>query len=198
MRNIITIVLLMVVLTESRAQSSNEKLINDIYSCFVDTSYSSYYLHEKCLTLKRHSNENKGFESFMNFISETQLDDLLNKATTDTLPLKWNCGELDKAKCINKTNNTGILIVELSHYPSKRYRKKIEKENDKINKKPEQERRLYYFSRPIIDNKSEYAIIEMKCAYASSYYDTYFNCVFLLKNLNGQWTKIAEAKCFGM
>jgi len=198
MRTIFLLLFALSFLGKSSAQTSHEALINDIYSSFVDSSYTAYFLYEECSSLHQQAKQKENFESFKSFISDDILSQLLDKATKDTLPMQWDCSGIDKAKCINKSTNKGILVVQLSSYPNKKARKKIEKENRQINKKPEYERRLYSFSRPILDDNNEYALIEMKCTYGSSYYDNYFKCIFLLKNTDGEWSVHAKTDCFGM
>ena len=174
-------------------QYEKENIINEIYQIFVDSTFDEYLLWDKCLPLSKISSIDFNKAGFPDSIK----NQILKKASIDTIIQKWNCEKLLKAKCVYDSTISGILPGQRSYYHTNAERKKAIKENKRILELNPEERRIYYFSRPIVDHTNKYAIIEMSFAYASGYYDDYVVSLFLLEKINGKWIEVLELYSFG-
>jgi hypothetical protein len=139
---------------------------------------------------------------FGKYISKSILQQIINKAHIDTLSENWNCAELSKSKCVDKdtvgliTNTTITFRVDSkwnARTKEKEKERQIQEQKKAWAKKPQQEKRVYYFSKPIFDNNNEYAIVSVGyvCGNLCGH-----GCTLLFKKINGKWTKLAETSCW--
>jgi hypothetical protein len=178
---------------------TKENFLNSVFKVFVDTSFTKYHLFSDANGLSIGKYDKLVLiKDLSEFISIETINELISKSGTDTLKLTWDCKSLDLANCVE--NSKGILFDNFVVQTKRRSKRKQEKEmdkqivqqNDGFQNKPRQERIMYSFSRPIFDNKNEYAIISMweSCGNTCGQ-----GCIYLFKKNNGVWQSVTTTNC---
>ena len=156
-----------------------EEFINSIYLSLIDSSFSQYYLADECYCLDLNKTDSIQLNKFIDNIA---FQELIHKTVQDTLPIKWNCSKINKSKCVNRDTANSIILKTILY-----------KQDRKIDKIPQQEQLVYFFTRPIFTDNDVFSIIAM--GYNCGLYCGY-RCTFLFKKINGEWIKLAESSCF--
>ena len=196
--------IILIGLTLSCSGQTKESFLNQVFKSYVDTQFTKYYLHSDCQKIIINEfNKTTIVNDLCKHVDKNIVNELVDKSSSDTLKLNWECKKLKLAEC-RKTSSDILWIgdvITIDRSKSEAQQKKdIEeqekqnrKEKEKYDNKPLQEREIYYFSRPIFDNTRQYAIICMGVTCGSL---CGHRCIYLFKNVNGKWTKIAETDCY--
>ena len=96
-----------------------------------------------------------GMANMHKYIPKNIKEDLLKKLTSDTLREKWNCNALIRTRCISDSSFAPVGLP------------------------------YYIFSKPIFDDKKEYAIMQVNRGYTKSPIGGYGVLIFNKKN--GKW-----------
>ncbi|HEX8548506.1 MAG TPA: hypothetical protein VF691_16205 [Cytophagaceae bacterium] len=187
----------------AQTKETKEDFINAIHKTFVDSSFNNYLLFEESSAIPLDRNGiARLHKELSQYIPDSTLQHLIDKAFSDTLAQKWDCTLINSARCISSDSThhllSGVFGVKINPKWSKRRNRRESAKQLKIQReefygRTAQERQVYYFSRPIFDNTNEYAIISMSyvcgnlCAYG---------CTFLFQKIKGEWRKVAKARCW--
>jgi hypothetical protein len=193
-------IVILVLLSLSCLAQTKEDFLNSVYKAKVDSSFTKYYLYSNChpILLNKYDSINvvKDLSAFapIKIISE-----LIAKSKIDNGSLAWDCEKLEKANCIKSTSDIlpdGYFITSNPKWNASKKRKEEEKQIAKqkgaFKQRSKQEKIIYSFSRPIFDEKIEYALIEMwsycgnTCAQG---------CIVLFMRKANHWQKVANTSC---
>ena len=191
-----TTILLLIFSTPIFCQSiDKETFINQVYQKLVDTSFPYYLLAEHAYKL------NSNNLIFIRKIPDSIKIEMEQNYLRDTLSHFWKYEQLEKAKRVEK-DSIGIItgstlrIYSLNSW-SKRRKKREEKKQldaqyENRERMPIYDKRVYFFSNPVFDNKQQFAIIHMSygCGLTCGY-----GCTYLFELIEAKWTLILTGTC---
>ncbi len=176
---------------------TKENFVNEMYHTIVDSSFRYYYLHANAPAIYWHYEKNELmaklavydsaknpakselleslalYDSTIKQISGSILEELYDKANADTITEHWDYTQLNKARKISldiknkmKLRDKHLLL--------------------------EEEKNIFFFSKPIFNKSKEYAIISMEryCGNICAY-----RCIYLLRKITGKWKDVAHFEC---
>lgn len=198
MKHLITIILF--ILSLNCLGQTKEQFLNSVHKVIVDTSYTKYFLYSDAYKLQFEGNDKSTItKALSDFIPIETINEFLNLAESDTSKLTWNCDFIDLANCVK--NNNAILLDNFVVQTNSKWSKKKQKvETDKQvaklkeghQNKAKQEKEIYSFSRPIFDNKNEFAIIGMWVSRGNT---NGHGCLYLFKRMKGAWQSVTTINC---
>jgi hypothetical protein len=154
---------------------TREQFVNAVRHVIVNNPDAGYYLLHDCRPLSLHGSDvvpgralNSG-----KFLPDSVIYQLNTYAASDTSAATWNCGALVHVRCISRDSIRFII--------------------DPANGLRGQDHTVYTFSRPVFDNKREYAMIRMSyiCGNLCGK-----GCLYIFKKENGIWRYLAESDCW--
>jgi hypothetical protein len=188
----------LLVLTSSHAQTlDKESFVNQIYKTLVDTSFPYYQLSNDAFKLTKND-----IDLSTHLFPDLNLNEIIKNYSVDTLQQFWDTKRLTKAKEVDKDSigiltGTTLRIYSLNSWSKRRKRKEeqkqIRQQNEQREKMPLYDKRVYFFSRPVFDNKKEYAIISMSygCGLTCGH-----GCTYIFRRINEQWTLVFTPSCW--
>jgi len=160
---------------------SNEDFVNEISKLVVDSNFSHYYLssNEAPCSFKKFDYDEWYKYALTEDVPIYILNELAKKSFTDNAPLNWQQQKLQHAFCIDDEKAKEMLA-----WPAKRHVKNAANSSN-------EDKVVFYFSRPAFTNDYQYAIIDM--GYRCDDLQCGMGATFLFRQLNGKW-KIAGRK----
>lgn len=198
-------VILFIFLTSSlQSFSQNNETIEDFFNGIkiplVDSSFTKFYLRENVRRVYL-DNLREIYFSCKKKIDTTTINEFIIKSEKDTLPLKWNCNKINKSYCVNDSTATKISIFNYFVSTKRKWSKrKVERQIKKQtisqqkerNKIPEEEKRVYTFSRPIFNKDKTLALftISYNCGNLCGY-----KCSYFFKKIGSIWVELISFNC---
>ncbi|HTQ64180.1 MAG TPA: hypothetical protein VMI12_05255 [Puia sp.] len=149
-------------------QISKEEFLNEIFNQVADSNFSKFYLiHEASpCSFKRYDYGEWVKYGLKENITIDILNELAKKSYLDTSTNNWNQDGLTKAICIERKQASAILDsandMERKEAVAKGKKKKIIREElNEWNKKPPEEKLVFYFSKPEFTDDLQYAVINV-------------------------------------
>jgi hypothetical protein len=149
-------------------QISKEEFLNGIFNQVADSNFSKYYLlHEASpCSFKRYDYGEWLKYGLKENITIDILNELAKKSYLDTSTNNWNQEKLNKAICIERKQASEILdsALDMEHDEAVargKRKKLIREELNAWNEKPEQEKLVFYFSKPEFTDDLQYAVINV-------------------------------------
>jgi hypothetical protein len=182
-------------------EETSVDFINQVYLTIVDSSFTNYYLSDSFTIISNLEDELLESRPDKRHIMDYKtLQEFILKSHQQ-IPGKWDCGKIKKSICVNDdtipvitgTRAQYVLNDEWSEEKKEFERERQLEEQRKIwRSKPEQEKYVYFFSKPIFSEHHNIAIVSlarycgMRCA---------LSCIYTFKKVKGKWIRIDELFC---
>jgi hypothetical protein len=174
---------------------TKEAFVNEVSSAVVDSRFSKYYLsiEAKRCRFKQFDYDELIKYSLKEVISLDMLNELARHVFEDSASHDWAPEKLTRAICIGQDQIRDILNptweARYNNSLSEREKQKaIKKRMNQWNKKPAQEKWVYFFSMPEFTDDGQYAVIDLdfrcdehECGKLSTY---------LLRKEKGKWKTV--------
>jgi hypothetical protein len=148
--------------------SSREAFINEISGIVVDSSFAKFYLSSQARPSRFRKFDYGELVKYS--LKETVALEILNELSRhvfeDNKEYDWAAGKIDKAICIDDNSIKSILNPSwailydpaLNGGEKRRAIRKLKKDWDK---KPEEEKLVYFFSKPEFTDDGQYAVVDL-------------------------------------
>ena len=195
MKNLLFLLPLLFVFALHATAQTKEEFLNVVAPLFVDSSEHYFYIDENANRIEWSSMNLKAVRKELSpLIKDSVIKQLYYNSLTDTIPEKWDCSLIGRARCVNPDTfsfDLGFFILDIdpkwSEKKQKEERRKQLKEKEKAYAaKPKGEGHVYCFSRPVFDNTKQYAI--MRVTFRHGIQGGYgFSRIYLLKKNKEKW-----------
>jgi hypothetical protein len=190
--------------TRSISQNSyKENFLNAIYKVAVDTTFPYYILSEEADPFNKYR-EDDIIKNLHHILPDSVIRQLFTNSSIDTLFETWDCNKLSKVQCVPEDSIEQIVgpsllkftapsVYENPTSKSHKAKKQLRHEAEQWEKTPLYKKSVYHFSRPVFDNKKEYAMISMsyECGMLCG-----FGCKYFFKLIDAKWTLITTMQCW--
>jgi hypothetical protein len=203
MKNLFFLLLLLCTLNSYGQAETKEDFVNEVYCAKVNKSYRYYYLDSNASAINWHyekselmkkialydsiKNPDKSelwesmartvsalYDSTIRQVPGSVLEELYDKANSDTVKEQWDFSLLNKARIVSPEVLYNIKMPAHKHHRTK------------------EQKNIFSFSRPIFSKSKEYAIISME-SYCGSLCAE--RCIYLFRKITGKWKDIVHLKC---
>jgi hypothetical protein len=180
-------------------QFDKETFVNEVFKVVIDTTFPYYKLSKQAQCL--YKNAPQDLTALRKILPDTIIIQVLKNGSLDTTEQFWDCDKLIRSRCTEYDSmgfqtNADLLkvlsLVTIKRNETKK-EKKLPQHAGQAVQKPIYDQRLYSFSRPIFDNKKEYAVISMSyvCGMMCGH-----GCTYIFKKAYNIWTLIARVGCW--
>ena len=196
MRYALTLALVTFFLQSSAQTVDNESFVNEIYTSFVDSTFPHYKLSGEAFKISGNA-----LDALWHRVPDSSAKEMLKNYYADTIDKTWDQKKLVIAELVNKDSigiitGAAITTYSLNSWSKKRKERERQKQLTQLylkrEKMPEYNKRVYFFSRPVFDNKKEYAVIHLgySCGFTCG-----TGCDYIFKLTNGKWKLIGMGQC---
>jgi hypothetical protein len=147
---------------------SKESFVNQVSGLVVDSSFSKYYLSSQANPCRfKHFDYGELIKyGLRESVTLGILNELSRHVYEDTADLNWVPGKIDRAICVGSDQILSILDPTRGprYDPSLTEREKqraIKKLLSEWDREPQEEKLVYYFSRPEFTDDGQYAVIDL-------------------------------------
>jgi hypothetical protein len=159
---------ILVLLQSSLFTQSKEEFVNQVSGLVVDSSFTKFYLSEfaRPCRFRRFDYGQLNQYGLKETVPLEILNELSRRVYEDKADLYWVSGKLSRAICLDDEQAQNILnptrIFRYDARLSETERKKaIKKTRKQWDKKPLEDKLVYYFSRPEFTDDHQYAVINL-------------------------------------
>jgi len=174
---------------------SKEAFVNEISRFAVDSGFSKFYLSNEAYPcrFKRFDYDELIKYSLKEMVPLNILNELSEHVYEDSADSYWISGKIDKAICIGADQIRSVLnpawAVTYDHSLTNRQReRKIKKTIAAWEKRPQEEKLVYFFSRPEFTKDFQYAVIDLD--YRCDEHECGRLSTYLLRLDHGKWKTI--------
>jgi hypothetical protein len=192
------------------------RLINSVYLEEVDSTAKFYYLVDSAPNPQFDKYDLEELINEKEILKEIPLNDFILNIQNDTTKLYWKNFDLINAKCVDRRHlphySYAYRIFQYIPYNAKdSILKKLDTENiipilvkpkmtkaalekaremavEKYEGRPIEEKKWYFFSKPIFSNNREYVLISLN--------NNESGCLYIFKLVKSRWTRVFKYRCW--
>ena len=190
MRQFIIILFLFISGNLIAQHGDKESFVNEVYKLVIKSNIPYFKLSKEAHPI--HNDIFNEFSGLKGVLPDTITSQILNNNSFDTIKQFWDCQKLTQADCVEE-DSIGIITGTDIRTNSLQSQKQLHRYYRHRSKMPWYDKTVYFFSKPIYDDRKEYAVISMSytCGRLCGY-----GCMYVFKKNNNDWTLIAKLNCW--